>query len=398
MGQFTRTALASALLLSFSWQANAADVLPAAMADVVVVNSQTWRSAQANDDYVIQLVSVKDTKHLPSAKDIADIKQVDPNLDVVYHPKRVNGVTWHTLVWGAFDSKEAGKAMFSKLPAKWQKMQPWARPMSSIEGAALPPKVETKPAVVAQPKPQPKPAVVARPKATPKVSKKSPVSAPDRSQFSKTKLPYQDPYENHGEDFSNHESAMAAQGTYPYLKLSLGGAEQSTDGLVDAATNAGAALNITEDAYGGDAYELAVGLDIGYYVGVELGYIDATDGAATINAGGASNAALSQAFKEAGPFGFKGWKASVLGKLPIDERRQWQPFVQLGAIAWKTDVPALGATSATTQSETDLFYALGMDYKFTKHWALGLKYTGYNMEAEGRALTADLSWRWEGRN
>jgi len=310
---------------------------------------------------------------------------VNPELDVVYHPKRVNGVTWHTLVWGSFASQAEGKAMFNQLPARWQKMQPWVRPMSSIEGAA--------PAAIAKasvPRPAPKPA----PK---KISKKHPVSPINRSQFPSTPPKPEDSYENYAEDLSNHESAMAAQGTYPYLKLSLGQAEQDTDALVTAASAAGTNLAGIEDSFADNAYEIAVGLDLGYYLGVELGYIDATKLAAEIATGGNASTATATAFKENGPFGFKGFKGSLVVKLPIDARRQWQPFVQVGAMQWKSEIPALGSNAATENKSTNLFYAAGLDYKFNKKWALGIKYSGYDMDAEARAVTADLTWRWEGR-
>ena len=64
---------------------------------------------------------------------------------------------------------------------------------------------------------------------------------------------------------------------------------------------------------------------------------------------------------------------------------------------WENEVPAIGTNPATENKSTDLFYAAGLDYKFNKKWALGVKYTGYDMEAEARAITADLTWRWEGR-
>ena len=363
--------------------AQAADTLSSAVAQEVFTNSQTWRSNQDNSEFVIQLVSVREAKHLPSAKDIQAIKAVSPDLDVVYHPKRVKGVTWHTLVWGSFASPAEGKAMFNQLPARWQKMQPWVRPMSSIEGAT--------PVVVAKasaPRPAPKPA----PK---KISNKHPVSPVNRSQFPSTPPKPEDAYENYGEDFSNHESAMAAQGTYPYVKLSLGQTEQDTDALIAASS---INLESIEDSFVGNTYEIALGLDLGYYLGVELGYIDATALEPSINLNNrAIDSTTAAAFKEQGPFGFKGFKGSLIVKLPIDARRQWQPFVQVGAMQWKSEIPALGSNAATENKSTNLFYAAGLDYKFNKKWALGIKYSGYDMDAEARAVTADLTWRWEGR-
>ena len=156
--------LISALLSTLSSSlVQASDALSRSVAQEVVSNSQTWRSRQNDGDYVIQLVSVRKAMHLPKAEDIRAIKSVNPDLDVVYHPKRVKGATWHTLVWGSFASKAEGKAMFSQLPARWQKMQPWVRPMSSIQGAApviitkAKPKAVAKP-VVAKPVPRTRPA------------------------------------------------------------------------------------------------------------------------------------------------------------------------------------------------------------------------------------------------
>lgn len=369
-------------------------LLPSTIAAELETDSQAWRASQPSEDYVIQLVSVRDTNNLPSAAAIRDIKQVDPSKDVVYHPKLVNGTTWHTLVWGVFDSKAQGQAMFGQLPTRWQKMQPWVRPISSIEGTAVviakaEPKAIT---IVAKPAPRPRPAAKT-------ISKKHPVSPIDRSQFSSKPLKHQDAYENHAEDLSNHESAIAAQVTYPYIKLSVGQAEQDTDSLVAAANAAGTIVNGIEDSYSDTAYEIAVGLDIGYYLGVELGYIDATAVEPKISLVGPTpiNAATATVFKEQGPFGFKGFKGSLVVKLPIDARRQWQPFVQVGALQWESEIPAIGNTAATENKSTDLFYAAGLDYKFNKQWALGVKYSGYDMQAEARTITADLTWRWEGR-
>ncbi len=395
-----RLLLTVLLLPCLSAPALATDTLPASIAGEVETDSQTWRSAQVDYHYVIQLVSVRSTQNLPDAAAIRDIKAVDRNLDVVYHPKQVNGTTWHTLVWGPFGSKASADAMFSALPARWQKNRPWVRPISSIVGAAPAQVVELKPEPVAIAPTAPivpiAPVLIA--KAAPQ---KHPVSPPDRSQFSSRPLPYADPYENHGEDFSNHESALAAQGTYPYVKVSLGQAEQDSEALKKAALAAGSALPASvKDSYADSAYEVALGLDLGYYLGVELGYTDTTALApATMSTGSVIvNPALAAAFKEKAPYGFQGIKASGLLKLPIDARRRWQPFVQIGAMRWEAEIPAIGSVAATSYSDTNLFYAAGLDYKFSKYWALGIKYTGYDLDAEARALSADLTWRWEGRN
>ena len=390
--------LISALLSTLSSSlVQASDALSRSVAQEVVSNSQTWRSRQNDGDYVIQLVSVRKAMHLPKAEDIRAIKSVNPDLDVVYHPKRVKGATWHTLVWGSFASKAEGNAMFSQLPARWQKMQPWVRPMSSIQGAAPVIITKAKPKAVAKP-------VVAKPvprtRPTPKiVSKKHPVSPADRSQFSSQAIQHEDAYENYAPDLSNHESAIAAQGTYPYLKLSAGQIQQDSDALLSAANAAGTNVTGVDNDYTDTIYEIALGLDIGYYLGVELGYIDASalEDSLEIPGNTILNSATALAFKEQGPFGFTGVKGSLVVKLPIDARRQWQPFVQVGAMQWTSEIPALGNAPATENKSTDLFYAAGLDYKLNKKWALGVKYTAYDMDAEAQALTADLTWRWEGR-
>lgn len=383
----------AATTLLFSLSTFAYEGLSPELAQEVVVDSAYWRANQPDTEYVVQLISVLKTKHLPSASDVRALKAVDPSRDIVYYLDESTRLARHTLLWGIFDTKAEGVAKFKYMPASWQKMQPWVRPLTQIQGAI--------PVAVVEPEPIPEPVVAPttpqltaeevealREAAAQASTPKHPVSPPDRSMFPKKPLPPIDPYENFGEDLSNHESAIAAQGTYPYAKLSLGTISQDTEGLNAAAQQQGFVLNNLEDSYDGTAYEFALGMDIGFYLGLELGYLDGQNIEININ-------------NRKEEMGFTGMKASALVKLPIDanRRRQIQPFVQVGGIKWKAETPSFNGTNKQTIKDTDLFYAAGVDYKLTKHWALGLKYSHYDIEAaEARSATVDITWRWEGRN
>jgi opacity protein-like surface antigen len=373
------------LILSFFIHSNGQAQLPAGL----INDSKTWASEQNDSEYVIQLMSAKQEKYLLSPTDIQAIENAAGG-ELVYHPKVAKGTTWHTVIWGPFATRDEATAAHGKLSPKWTKNAPWVRKIASLK--FISPKESAQPVKtvapvitpVVAPKPVVKRKIPQQPQKSTPLTHREPNPTPEATEA--IQAARQDPYGQTDAPFHGTiDYHIPRQGTYPYAKLGAGSLTAESDLAL-----------IQPTEYTGTLVDVAVGLDIGHYLGVELGYLTLTGGDTEIE--GVSNADANNVDTE-----FSGIKYSGLVKLPFDQGRRWQAFAQLGFIDWEltANTAVAGSTSvnATTNSGTDLFYAGGVEYKFTPQLAFGVKHQVIDIEnLDTNATTAELTWRWEAKD
>jgi len=387
----------SCILLLITGIASAADL--SQLPSDIVLDSQQWASNQNPSHYVIQLSSARQLKHFPTVQDIDPIVNMDSQASVIYHPKEVKGENWHTLLWGPFTTTAEARATFSKLPSKWTKNAPWVRNITSLQfasasinqpvTASVPASISVaaSPSAVLPPTTQPTFIKTAAPISRPKPRKthsSRPTPAENNSGIDLSKV---DPFSL--ENAAKHElfdRHIPRQGTYPYFKFGVGELTLEPDDSINSTEHTGTNL------------EAGFGLDIGYYLGVEFTYTTTVSGDTDISGLSAANAAVLNSQDD---FEFDALKYSFLFKLPFEARRRWQAFAQVGFADWDATFSDFDGTTVTssTADGNDLFYALGFEHKFTKHIALGVKHSIYDIDdTDTRFTSAELTWRWEGRN
>ncbi|MGM0563552.1 MAG: outer membrane beta-barrel protein [Pseudomonadota bacterium] len=190
------------------------------------------------------------------------------------------------------------------------------------------------------------------------------------------------------EDMTGIDTYIPRQGVYPYARFNAGQLTTETGAQQDV-LGGGVTL---EDEATGNALELALGLDVGYYLAVELGYLQANGVEADFSDGQTLSTDLT------------GLKYSGMLKLPIDGKlyRQWIPYAQVGLLDWEAETEAVTAGGANIgggkTDDSHMFYTLGLDYKLNRHWAIGLSASEYDFDEPTQSIQLGVTWRWQGRN
>jgi len=90
----------------------------------------SWMKQQAADHYTIQLISSVDRDTL--VRFINRYKLAD---QVAYYHKKVDGKTWHALVYGVYPSTASARKAIAELSAKLQRNKPWVQKLGTIQQA-----------------------------------------------------------------------------------------------------------------------------------------------------------------------------------------------------------------------------------------------------------------------
>ena len=114
----------------------------------------------------------------------------------------------------------------------------------------------------------------------------------------------------------------------------------------------------------GTAFGVFGGYQVNKYFGAELGYTDL--GKTTASGGGASADIKA-----------KGFELLAVGTFPLNE--QFSLYGKLGFYRWDVDASASGPGGSFSDSATgtDLTYALGVQYNFTKKFGVRAQYQQY---------------------
>jgi len=90
----------------------------------------SWIKQQPADQYTIQLVSTVDSDTLTQF-----IKRHKLADQVAYYHKKVNGKTWHALVYGVYPSVAEARQAVAALPTALRNNKPWIQGIQTIQQA-----------------------------------------------------------------------------------------------------------------------------------------------------------------------------------------------------------------------------------------------------------------------
>ena len=110
--------------------AAAATANPEAESNPPGTHSSAWIKQQPADHYTIQLVSTQDKDTLNHF-----ISQHKLDDQVAYYRKRINGKTWHALIYGVYPSTADARAAVATLPAALGNNKPWIQKLQTIQQA-----------------------------------------------------------------------------------------------------------------------------------------------------------------------------------------------------------------------------------------------------------------------
>lgn len=159
-----------------------------------------------------------------------------------------------------------------------------------------------------------------------------------------------------------------------YVKTDIGSSTYPTIDLADS--------NITSSEKVGDAFSLAIGLELGEFLSFELGHNDFGTSSARFDTGSGT---------ESYELGLTSNSLSMIPSLPLGDKTRF--FVELGEHVWDSDLSFSNAPTQTSDG-SDFFYVFGFTYDINEHFRTGFEHGRYNFDSEDlKLLSVSLAYR-----
>lgn len=159
-----------------------------------------------------------------------------------------------------------------------------------------------------------------------------------------------------------------------YVKTDIGSSTYPTINVANS--------SITNSEKVGDAFSLAIGLELGEFLSFELGHNDFGSSSARFDTGsGIENYELALTSNS----------LSMIPSLPLGDKTRF--FIELGEHVWDSD---LSFSNAATQSSdgSDFFYVFGFTYDINDNFRTGFEHGRYNFDSEDlKLLSVSLAYR-----
>lgn len=159
-----------------------------------------------------------------------------------------------------------------------------------------------------------------------------------------------------------------------YVKTDIG---SSTYPSINVANS-----NITSSEKVGDAFSLAIGLELGEFLSFELGHNDFGSSSARFDTGGGiENYELELTSNS----------LSMIPSLSLGDKTRF--FIELGEHVWDSDLSFSNAASQPSDG-SDFFYTFGFTYDINDHFRTGFEHGRYNFDSENlKLLSVSLAYR-----